>query len=158
MLDDLNDEILLVVSMISEVRDYECEVFLPEPVNNLLNFMLKLYSKVFRLANERFVKPEAFTANELQTECFPSLPLHSSSSNFKVDKNSEGDDLGDDDDCNKDYPRAPKMTPGLAHIYCRHGICKGFVTMTSAETPQIFEKILTRRLPQTVKSKRIFVC
>ena len=50
------------------------------------------------------------------------------------------------------------MTPGLAHIYCRHGICKGFVTMTSAETPQIFEKILTRRLPQTVKSKhRVFL-
>ena len=36
MLDHLNDEIPLVVSMISEVRDYECEVFLPEPVNNLL--------------------------------------------------------------------------------------------------------------------------
>ena len=98
--------------------------------------MLKLYSKVLRLANERFVKPEAFAANELQTECFPTLPLHSSCSNYKVEKNSEGGDLGDDDDCNKDYP-------GLAHIYCRHGICKGFVTMTSAETPQIFEKILT---------------
>ena len=58
------------------------------------------------------------------------------------------------DNCNKGYSRAPKMTPGLAHIFCRHGICKGFVSMTTAESPQIFTNILTRRLPKTVKAQR----
>ena len=38
------------------------------------------------------------------------------------------------------------MTPGLAHIFCQHKVCKGFVTMTSAENPEIFTKILTRNL------------
>ena len=51
------------------------------------------------------------------------------------------------------------MTPGLAHIFCRHGICKGFVSMTTAESPQIFTNILTRRLPKTVqvRPKKILV-
>ena len=42
----------------------------------------------------------------------------------------------------------------FAHIFCRHGICKGFVSMTSAESPQNFNNILTRRLPKTVQSER----
>ena len=64
----------------------------------------------------------------------------------------------DDDDCNKDYPKAPKMTPGLAHIFCQHKVCKGFVSMTSAENLEIFTKILTRRLPKSVKaSRRVFL-
>ena len=39
-------------------------------------------------------------------------------------------------------------------MFCRHGICKGLVMMTSPETPQIFTKFLTRRLPKTVQSER----
>ena len=74
--------------------------------------------------------------------------------NFKVDVAGFKDNETVDDDCNKEYPRAPKMTPGLAHIFCWHGICKGFVSMTSAESPQIFTNILTRRLPKTVQSER----
>ena len=50
------------------------------------------------------------------------------------------------------------MTPGLAHIFCQHKVCKGFVSMTSAENPEIFTKILTRRLPKSVKaSRRVFL-
>ena len=73
MLDHLNDEIPLVVSMISEVRDYECEVFLPEPVNNLLNFMLKLYSKVFRL---NYLLQMSFKQNAfLLCHCIPAVVI-----------------------------------------------------------------------------------
>ena len=39
-------------------------------------------------------------------------------------------------------------------MFCRHGICKGFTTMTTAENPEIFLKFLTRRLPEKVKSER----
>ena len=50
------------------------------------------------------------------------------------------------------------MPPGLSHVFCRHGICKGFVMMTTPETPQLFTKILSRRLPQTVMSdRRVFL-
>ena len=69
-------------------------------------------------------------------------------------ENAISADESESDDCNKDYPHAPKMTPGLAHIFCRHGICKGFVSMTTAESPQIFTNILTRRLPKTVQAQR----
>ena len=71
-----------------------------------------------------------------------------------INKEDFADDETIEDDCNKDYPRAAKMTPGLAHIFCRHGICKGFVSMTTAESPQIFTNILTRRLPKTVQAQR----
>ena len=50
------------------------------------------------------------------------------------------------------------MTPGLAHIFCQHEVCKSFVSMTSAENPEIFTKILSRRLPKSVKaSRRVFL-
>ena len=62
-----------------------------------------------RLARERYVKPEPFTEKELQTEMFPSLPLHSSSNKYKVDKNTCKDDDEGEDDCNKDNPKASKM-------------------------------------------------
>ena len=78
--------------------------------------------------------------------------------NFKADHAKSRSERVDDDDCNKDYPKAPKMTPGLAHIFCQHKVCKGFVSMTSAENPEIFTKILTRRLPKSVKaSRRVFL-
>ena len=60
-----------------------------------------------RLATKRYIKPETYSHTELSLEHFPSLPIHSNLSNFK------NDDTADDtteDDCNKDYPKAPKTT------------------------------------------------
>ena len=141
----------------TSIKEYEGTVFLPDAVVSLLNSILKLNTSVRKLAVERFVKSEEFPANESEpkTEIFPSLPLHSKKKVFKADK---GKSKVDEDECNKDYPKAPKMTPGLAHIFCRHGICKGFTTMTTAENPEIFTKFLTRRLPRDVQTKRrIFI-
>ena len=89
---------------------------------------------------------------EPKTDCLPSLPLHSERKLFKSDSTKTKDD--DEEDCNKEYPKAPKMTPGLAHVFCRHGICKGFTTMTTRENPEMFTKFLTRRLPTSVQTKR----
>ena len=95
----------------------------------------QLFNQVQKLATSRHVRPENFDANEPLTEYFPSLPLHLGKVYYKVDKEDFPDDETIEDDCNKDYPRALKITPGLAHIFCRHGICKGFVSMTTAESP-----------------------
>ena len=154
VLDHLNDEVPLLVAMMSAVVKYEKDNCLPGPVKDVFNYMLKLLSQVHKLASERYMMPEPYKDDEPFTEYFPSLPLHSEKMKFKVDTAGFKDNESVDDDCNKEYPRAPKMTPGLAHIFCRHGICKGFVSMTSAESPQIFTNILTRRLPKTVQSER----
>ena len=111
-----------------------------------------------KLASERFVKSDTYSGLEPPNEYFPSLPLHSARMNFKADHAKNRSERADDDDCNKDYPKAPKMTPGLAHIFFQHKVCKCFVSMTSAENPEIFTKILTRRLPKSVKaSRRVFL-
>ena len=149
MLNHLNDEIPVIVNMMAAVRKYENETFLPKPIESLFNYMIDLYAKVHKTANERFVKAGSYEAEEPPTEFFPGLPLHSEQKLFKVDSKELRDDESFGDECNKDYPTAPKITPGLAHIFCRHKICKGFTAMTSSENPQMFIKILTRRLPQT---------
>ena len=119
------------MEMISNIIKHEKVSSLPEPVCNMFEFMLKLFNQVQKLATSHHIRPENFDANEPLTEYFPSLLLHLERVNFKVDKEDFPDDETIEDDCNKDYPRAPKMTPGLAHIFCRHGICKGFVSMNS---------------------------
>ena len=154
VLDHLNDEVPLLVAMMSAVVKYEKDNCLPGPVKDLFNYMLKLLSQVQKLASERYVMPEPYKDDEPFTEYFPSLPLHSEKMRFKVDTAGFKENESVDDDCNKEYPRAPKMTPGLAHIFCRHRICKGFVSMTSAESLHIFTNILTRRLPKTIQSER----
>ena len=58
-------------------------------------------------ASERFVKAEEYKEEEPPTEYFPSLPIHSRKKNFKADKTKS---KVDEDECNKDYPKAPKMT------------------------------------------------
>ena len=155
LLDHLNDEVPVIMRILAKIKEFENCTFLPEPVKNLFESMLELLSKMQKLAAERFVKSGVFDAKEPPNEYFPSLPIHSEKKNFKADndKNNKSEKV-DDEDCNKDYPKAPKMTPGLAHIFCQHKVCKGFVTMTSAENPEIFTKILTRRLPKTVKAER----
>ena len=154
VLDHLYDEVPVVIEIISKIIKYEKAEFLPEPVRGIFEFMLKLLNQVQKLATLRHVPAKKYIGKEPYTEFFPSLPLHSEKITFKVDKENFHDDESIEDVCNKDYPRAPKMTPGLAHIFCRHGICKGFVSMTTAESPQIFTNILTRRLPKTVKAQR----
>ena len=104
-----------------------------------------------KLSFERFVKAEDFLDGEPKLECYPSLPLHSKKKLYKAEIHKAKED---EDVCNKAYPKAPRMTPGLAHIFCRHGICKGFTAMTTAENPGIFLKFLLRRLPASVKSER----
>ena len=158
LLDHLYEEIPVVMKILASIRAYEGSIFLPEAIKNLLEAMLQLFSKMNKLASERFVKSDTYSGLEPPNEYFPSLPLHSARMNFKADHAKNRSERADDYDCNKDYPKAPKMTPGLAHIFCQHKVCKGFVSMTSAENPEIFTKILTRRLPKLVKaSRRVFL-
>ena len=149
-LDHLNNEIPFLISLIGSVRKYEESTFLPEPITDLFNTMLKIHSVGIKLANKRYVQPGPYLHPEPPLEYFPGLPLHSEASNFEVDVDKFKNNEAEDDDCNKEYPKAPKMTPGLSHVFCRHGICKGFVMMTTPETPQMFTKILTRKLPTNV--------
>ena len=103
MLDHLNEEVPVIVDMIAAVKKYENEPFLPKVVKDLFNFMLKLFSKVQKLASERFVKPEDFTELEPPTEYFASLPLHSKNKNYKVDRKDFKDSETVDDECNKEH-------------------------------------------------------
>ena len=148
VLDHLYDEVPVVIEMISKIIKHEKVEFLPEPVRGIFEFMLRLFNQVQKLATVRHVPAKKYVGKEPYTEFFPSLPLHSEKVAFKVDKENFHDEESIEDDCNNDYPHAPKMTPGLVHIFCRHGICKGFVSMTTAESPQIFTNILTRCLPK----------
>ena len=158
ILDHLNNEVPILMSMIGSVRKYEGSTFLPQAVTKLFNNMIKLYSVGLKLATKRHIESNLYQHPEPPLEYFPSYPLHSEAKNFDVDKRTFEDTEETEDDCNKEYPKAPKMTPGLSHVFCRHGICKGFVMMTTPETPQLFTKILTRRLPQTVMSdRRVFL-
>ena len=49
--------------------------------------------------------------------------------------------------------KAPKMTNGLAHIFCQHKVCKGFVSMTSAENPEIFKKNIDKESTEISESQ-----
>ena len=158
ILDHLNNEVPILMSMISSVRKYERVTFLPPALTRLFNNMIKLYSVGLKLASKRHIKSNIYQHPEPPLEYFPGLPLHSEAKFFDVDKDNFKDNEVTEDECNKEYPKAPKMTPGLSHVFCRHGICKGFVMMTTPETPQMFTKILTRRLPKNVKSdRRVFL-
>ena len=66
--------------------DEATDIFLPEPVRNIIEFMLKLFSKMHKLANDRYVKPGIYNAAEPPNEYFPSLLLHSENKNFKADE------------------------------------------------------------------------
>ena len=112
VLDHLNDEVPLAVGMMAAVVNYDKDDCLPGPIKDVFNYMLKLLSQVQKLASERFILPETYKDDEPFTEYFPSLPLHSEKMNFKVDAAGFKDNETVDDDCNKEYPRAPKMTPG----------------------------------------------
>ena len=157
ILDHIHDEVPVIVGTMTSIKEYEGTVFLPDAVVSLLNSILKLNTSVRKLAVERFVKSKEFPANESEpkTEIFPSLPLHSRKKVFKADK---GKTKVDEDECNKDYPKASKMTPGLAHIFCRHGICKGFTTMTTAENPEIFTKTASKRCPNQTQNIYLRQC
>ena len=149
VLDHLNNEIPVVIAQLQSVRKYESTSFLPPPVVSLFNHVILTYENAMKLASQRYIKPANFSHTEPPLEYFPSLPLHSNQSNFD-------NDVGEstEEDCNKDYPKAPKMTPGIAHSFCRHKICKGFVCMSNAESQQIFIKILLRRLEKKVMTER----
>lgn len=134
---------------------YEGTVFLPDKVVDLFNAILSLNLNVRKLAVERFVKSKDFLSVEPKNEIYPSLPLHSSKKKYAADFAKFKDD---EEICNKDYPKAPRITPSLAHIFCRHGVCKGFTSMTTAENPEIFTTFLLRRLPNKVQAtRRVFI-
>jgi len=152
ILEHMNGEVPLLVNMINSVKEFENTIYLSDPLVDLFNAILKLYMTVKKLSFERFVKAEDFLDGEPKLECYPSLPLHSKKKllcKAEIHKAKE-----DEDDCNKAYQKAPRMTPGLAHIFCRHGVCKGFTAMTTAENPGIFLKFVLRRLLASVKSER----
>ena len=104
MLDHLNEEVPVIINMLASVKKYENECYLLKPVEALFNFMLKLYSNVRKIPNERFVKAENYESDEPPTEFFPGLPLHSEQKSFKVDKKGFKDNETNDDNCNKNYP------------------------------------------------------
>ena len=93
MLDHLNEEVPVIINMLASVKKYENECYLPKPVEALLNFMIKLYSEVHKIAHERFVKAEKYEADEPPTEFFPGLPLHSEQKSFKVDRKGFKDNV-----------------------------------------------------------------
>ena len=72
--------------------------------------MLQLFSKMKKLASERFIKSDTYSGLEPPNEYFLSLPIHSARMNFNADHAINRSERVDDDDCNKDYPKAPKKT------------------------------------------------
>ena len=137
-----------MVDHIIAIRKYEDNQFIPFEVAELFRSILTIHANVYKLAEERNVDSKPFEGVEPPNECFPSLPLHTMKRKYEAKKKNE------DMDCNKEYPKAPSITPGVAHVFCKHGICKGFTTMTTAENPDIFLNFLTRRLPQKVMAPR----
>ena len=101
VLDHLNDEVPLLVAMMSAVVKYEKDNCLPGPVKDVFNYMLKLLSQVQKLASERYMMPEPYKDDEPFTEYFPSLPLHSEKMRFKVDSAGFKENESVDDDCLK---------------------------------------------------------
>ena len=75
----------VLMKILASIRAYEGSIFLPEAIKNLLEAMLQLFSKMNKLASERFVKSHTYSGLEPPNEYFPSLPLHSARMNFKAD-------------------------------------------------------------------------
>ena len=92
VLDHLYDEVPVVIEIISKIIKYEKAEFLPEPVRDIFEFMLKLFNQVQKLATLRHVPAKKYIGKEPYTEFFPSLPLHSEKITFKVDKENFHDD------------------------------------------------------------------
>ena len=152
LLDHVYAEGPVLVDFMTKIKEYECHPFLPKQVSEVFNVILDIHTTVGKLAAEWYTIPKFYDEkSEPPMEVFPSLPLHSAKKNFEADKQVHRDD---DEECNKEYPKAPRITPGLAHVFCRHGICKGFTAMTTPENPEMFTKFLLRRLPPSVQSKR----
>ena len=86
LLDHFYEEIPVVMKILASIRAHEGGTFLPEPIKNLLEAMLQLFSKMNKLASERFVKSDTYSGLEPPNEYFPSLPLHSARMNFKAEK------------------------------------------------------------------------
>ena len=101
ILDHLNNEIPVVISLLQSVRNYEAKSFLPKPVVAIFNHILFIYEKAMSLASTRYVKPDVYSHTEPTLEHFPSLPIHSNLSNYK--KDDTADDTSEYD-CNNDYP------------------------------------------------------
>ena len=93
---------------------------------------------VRKLSFERFVKAEEFKDDEPKLECFPSLPLHSKNKLYKAEIHKLKDD---EDDCNKAYPKAPRMTPGLAHIFLSSWYMQGIYGYDNSRKPRNIFKI-----------------
>ena len=134
MLDHLNIEAPHIMTMICGIKNFEGSDYLLKCVSSLFKQILELNEHVKILAKQRHVTRIPFSGEEPLTEFYPAFPLQYKKNNFKWDNTEENTD----GDCNKEAPKAPKMTPGLAHIFCRHGICKGFTCMTTAESPRFF--------------------
>ena len=134
-----------------KIRRFEDTIFLPKEVNNLFDTILDAHQKIHKMAQTRNVQASEFSGEEAPNEYFPSLPLHSSQKIFEADKSK----IKEEPQCNKEYPSAPKLTPGVAHVFCRHNICKGFTTMVTPERPEMFMKFLQRRLPVSLSQEEV---
>ena len=60
ILDHLNNEVPILMSMIGSVRKYEGSTFLPPAVTKLFNNMIKLYSVGLKLATKRHIESNLY--------------------------------------------------------------------------------------------------
>ena len=88
-MDHLYEEVPVVMKILASIRVHAGGTFLPEPIKNLLEAMLQLFSKINKLGSERFVKSDTYSGLEPPNDYFPSLPLHSARMNFKADHAKE---------------------------------------------------------------------
>ena len=82
-------------------------------------------------------------AADSQLSFFPNLPLLRSKMDYDVDNKSAADEKTDT--CIKTASRHYTLTPCIFTVYCPHGVCVGFQTLTSHESPRHpFDIFLTR--------------
>ena len=62
ILEHMNGEVPLLVNIINSVKEFENTIYLPNPLVDLFNAILKLYMTAKKLSFERFVKAEDFLA------------------------------------------------------------------------------------------------
>ena len=78
ILENLNEECPVIVNIITEIKSHEKKMFMPKEVVDILNVVLDKHEMISKLAEKRKGETDKFTGTEPPTDCYPSLPLHTS--------------------------------------------------------------------------------